>query len=128
MPNNVEYIEPEDLINIVKLQQLMRMARVELANERRLIITTLGRGGTELLAAALQNYLKAKGFWLKGEVGGVHTADPRVVPGAPIIPYLHYRAAAECAGVQKRAVDYIHTPTPSRGSYIKLRKPEKLEK
>ena len=64
--------------------------------------TTLGRGGSDysaaLLGAALQDAgaaVEAIEIWT--DVDGILTADPRIVPGARIIPEVGYAEAAELA-------------------------------
>lgn len=60
-------------------------------------LVTLGRGGSDLSAAILGRSLGAASVTLFKEVDGLMTADPRSVPGARVIPELHYREAAELA-------------------------------
>jgi aspartokinase/homoserine dehydrogenase 1 len=60
-------------------------------------LVTLGRGGTDFSAAILARSLNAKALTLWKEVDGLMTADPKSVPGARVIPELHYREAAELA-------------------------------
>jgi aspartokinase/homoserine dehydrogenase 1 len=60
-------------------------------------LVTLGRGGTDFSAAILARSLNAKALTLWKEVEGLMTADPKSVPGARVIPELHYREAAELA-------------------------------
>jgi aspartate kinase len=64
--------------------------------------TTLGRGGSDysaaLLGAALQDSgatVEAIEIWT--DVDGILSADPRIVPGARIIPEVGYAEAAELA-------------------------------
>lgn len=60
-------------------------------------IVTLGRGGSDLTATLLARALGAATVTLWKDVPGVLTADPRVVPDARLIPYVHVREAAELA-------------------------------
>ncbi len=66
-------------------------------------VTTLGRGGSDLTAAALAAYLHAARCCIYTDVDGVYTTDPRVCPTArrlPCISYGHMLAlAAEGAQV-----------------------------
>jgi aspartokinase/homoserine dehydrogenase 1 len=58
---------------------------------------TLGRGGSDLTATLLAAALGARDVVLWKDVPGFLTADPRVVPGARLVPALHAREAAELA-------------------------------
>ena len=60
-------------------------------------VVTLGRGGTDFSAAILARCIGARAVTLFKEVDGLMTADPRAVPGARLLPELHYREAAELA-------------------------------
>ncbi len=57
--------------------------------------TTLGRSGSDTTAALLGAALGAKEIVIWTDVDGVMTADPRIVPGARLLPRLSYREAAE---------------------------------
>lgn len=57
--------------------------------------TTLGRGGSDYTATILGAALSADQIWIWTDVDGMMTADPRLVPGAQVIPELSYREAIE---------------------------------
>lgn len=57
-------------------------------------VTTLGRGGSDLSATVLGRALGAFEVWIMSDVDGVLSADPRLVPGARLIPHLSYQEAA----------------------------------
>ncbi len=64
--------------------------------------TTLGRGGSDysaalLGAALLDSGAKVAAIEIWTDVDGILTADPRVVPGARIVPEVGYAEAAELA-------------------------------
>lgn len=61
------------------------------------LLTTLGRGGSDLTATLLGRCLGARRVVLWKDVPGILTADPRTVPDARLIPQLHHREAAEVA-------------------------------
>ncbi|MCK4926763.1 aspartate kinase, partial [Candidatus Aerophobetes bacterium] len=54
------------------------------------IITTLGRGGSDLTAVALAAALKADMCEIYTDVEGIYTADPRVVPQARKLRRISY--------------------------------------
>lgn len=62
-------------------------------------ITTLGRGGSDLTAVALACVLKAGGCEIYTDVGGVYTADPRLVREAGLIPTISYEEMLEMASL-----------------------------
>jgi len=57
--------------------------------------TTLGRSGSDTTAALLGAALGAREVVIWTDVDGVLSADPRIVPGAHLLPRLSYREAAE---------------------------------
>jgi aspartate kinase len=59
--------------------------------------TTLGRGGSDYSAAVLGACLLADEIEIWTDVDGVLTADPRVVPGARVLPVLSYEDAETLA-------------------------------
>ena len=59
------------------------------------VCTTLGRGGSDFSATILGAALDADEVWIWTDVDGVMTADPRLVPGARILPEVSYREAIE---------------------------------
>jgi aspartate kinase len=56
-------------------------------------VTTLGRGGSDFSATVLGRALGSSEVWIMSDVEGVLDADPRVVPGAALMPRLSYREA-----------------------------------
>ncbi len=59
--------------------------------------TTLGRGGSDFTAALLGAALRADRVEIWTDVDGIMTADPRLVPGARVLPQATYDEAAELA-------------------------------
>ncbi len=60
-------------------------------------LTTLGRNGSDLTASILAAAVGAGEIQYWKTVGGILTADPRLVPGAQVIERLSYAEAAEFA-------------------------------
>jgi bifunctional aspartokinase / homoserine dehydrogenase 1 len=60
-------------------------------------VVTLGRGGSDFVAAIVARSLHARALTLFKEVDGLMTADPRSVPSARLLSELHYREATELA-------------------------------
>lgn len=73
----------------------------------RLVVATLGRGGSDLSATLLARALGAREVSLWKDVPGLLTADPRHVPEARVVLQLHVREAAELAYYGARV---LHPP------------------
>ncbi|MGE5689966.1 MAG: aspartate kinase [Pseudomonadota bacterium] len=74
-------------------------------------VTTLGRGGTDLTAAAIASALGASACEIYTDVEGVFTADPRIVPGARKLHAVTYDEMLELAAsgarvLQLRSVEF----------------------
>ena len=77
-------------------------------------ITTLGRGGSDTTAVALAAALGAEACEIYTDVDGVHTADPRVVPGARKLHAVSYEEMLEMAAsgarvLQLRSVEFARS-------------------
>lgn len=59
------------------------------------ITTTLGRGGSDYSAAIIGACLDASEIQIWTDVDGMLTADPRLVPGARLVPQLSFAEASE---------------------------------
>lgn len=62
-------------------------------------ITTLGRGGSDLTAVALAKVLSAEVCEIYSDVGGVYTADPRIVKGVRKLGIISYDEMLELASL-----------------------------
>jgi aspartate kinase len=74
-------------------------------------ITTLGRGGSDATAVALAAVLSAQVCEIYTDVDGVFAADPRIVPGARLLPEISFdemlELSASGAGVlMTRSVEF----------------------
>lgn len=75
------------------------------------LITTLGRGGSDLTAIAMAAAVKADLCQIYTDVDGVYTCDPRVVPTAQKIDVISYDEMLEMASsgskvMQSRSVEF----------------------
>ena len=75
------------------------------------LITTLGRGGSDLTAIALAASIKADLCQIFTDVDGVYTCDPRIVKNALKIPEISYDEMLEMASLgskvmQSRSVEF----------------------
>jgi aspartate kinase len=70
--------------------------------------TTLGRGGTDTTACFVGAALKADKIILWKDVGGVLSADPRIVKEAETIPFINYLEAEESGKIiHDKAIQYV---------------------
>jgi aspartate kinase len=83
-------------------------------------VTTLGRGGSDLSAAAFGAAAGAEEIQIWTDVPGILRADPRVVPGAAIIPGIRFEEAAELAYFGARVL-HPRTIEPARKAGIPVR-------
>jgi aspartate kinase len=68
-----------------------------IASTRQGVTSTLGRGGSDWSAAIVGALLPAEEIQIWTDVDGIMTVDPRVVPGARILPEATFEEAAELA-------------------------------
>jgi aspartate kinase len=77
-------------------------------------VTTLGRGGSDTTAVALAAALGAGICEIYTDVGGVFSADPRIVPDARKLPFASYEEMLEMSAsgarvLQLRSVEYARS-------------------
>ncbi|MFN4181068.1 MAG: aspartate kinase [Candidatus Paceibacteria bacterium] len=71
-------------------------------------ITTLGRGGTDTTACFIGAALNAEKIILWKDVGGVMSADPRIVKNAKTVPFVNYQEAEEAGKIiHDKAIQYV---------------------
>lgn len=83
-------------------------------------VTTLGRGGSDLSAAALGAAAGAEEIQIWTDVPGILRADPRVVPGAAVVPQIRFEEAAELAYFGAKVL-HPRTIEPARRAGIPVR-------
>jgi aspartate kinase len=81
--------------------------------------TTLGRGGSDLSATVLGRALESDEVWIMSDVDGVLDADPRLVPGAALMPRLSYREAGVFAGLGAKVL-HPRTMEPAEEAGIEV--------
>ena len=82
-------------------------------------VTTLGRGGSDFSATVLGQALGSSEVWIMSDVEGVLDADPRVVPGAALLPRLSYREATLFATLGAKVL-HPNTMEPASKAGIKV--------
>jgi aspartate kinase len=92
-----------------RLHQELKQGRVPIVTgfqgvTDELDVTTLGRGGSDTTAVALAAALQAERCEIYTDVDGVHTADPRVVPDARLVPEISYEEMLELAQLGARVM------------------------
>jgi aspartate kinase len=84
--------------------------------------TTLGRGGSDWSAAILGSVLGASAVEIWTDVGGMMTADPRVVPQARIIETISFDEASELAYFGARVLHpSTLAPAVEKGIPVRIR-------
>ena len=68
-----------------------------IAKDKRGIITTLGRGGSDLTATMIGSAMRVKEIQTWKDVDGILTADPKIVKSARLVPEVTYEEAEELA-------------------------------
>jgi len=90
-------IKPERIRQELARGHVVIVAGFQGVNPETREITTLGRGGSDTTAVALVAALGPGRCEIFTDVSGVYTADPRVAPGARVIPKLSYRMCSTLA-------------------------------
>lgn len=71
------------------------------------MVTTLGRGGTDTTACFVGAAVRAHKVILWKDVGGVLSADPKIIPQAKTIPFVSYQEAEEAGKIiHDKAIQY----------------------
>jgi aspartate kinase len=81
--------------------------------------TTLGRGGSDLSTTVLGRALGSGEVWIMSDVDGILDADPRLVPGASLMPRLSYREAGLFAGLGAKVL-HPRTVEPAEEAGIEV--------
>jgi aspartate kinase len=117
-------VEPRAILDALDCGAVPVVAGFQGATEEGLV-TTLGRGGTDLSAIAIGEALDAQRIDIYTDVSGAMTADPRRVPEARTIPRASLVEMTELANhgakvVHDKAAEYAHR-TGTRYSVKDLR-------
>ncbi|HET7226984.1 MAG TPA: aspartate kinase, partial [Candidatus Eisenbacteria bacterium] len=97
-------VRPERIRAALERGQVAIVAGFQGVNPESRDITTLGRGGSDTTAVALAASLAAGRCEILTDVPGVLTADPRVVPGARVVPRMGYTACSTLAHLGGRVL------------------------
>ena len=92
----IQRIEVERILEEVKKDKIVVVAGFQGVTPGN-IITTLGRGGSDLTAVALAAALKVNVCEIYTDVEGVYTADPQIVPEARKLKRISYEEMLELA-------------------------------
>lgn len=96
-------IVPQRVLDELDAGRVVVVAGFQGATEE-LDITTLGRGGSDTSAVALAVAIHAQRCEIFTDVSGVHTADPRILPQARVIPAITYEEMLEFAAAGARVI------------------------
>jgi len=97
-------VKPERILAELERGRVVIVAGFQGVNPETREITTLGRGGSDTTAVALAASLGTGRCEIYTDVGGVCTADPRMVPGARVLPRLSYRLCSTLAHLGGRVL------------------------
>ena len=89
-------VEPDRIRSLLEEGWVVVVAGFQGASDRG-EVTTLGRGGSDTTAAALGAALGAEAVEIYTDVGGIYTADPRIVPEARSLYTATYEEVAQMA-------------------------------
>ncbi|HCJ09694.1 MAG TPA: aspartate kinase [Clostridiales bacterium] len=89
-------VEPERMLRHLKEGRVVVVAGFQGVTDGG-DITTLGRGGSDITAAAVGAALKAEAVEIYTDVDGVKTADPRIVSDARTLRVLSYQEVSQMA-------------------------------
>jgi len=92
----IQRIEVERILKELKKDKIVVVAGFQGVTSEN-VITTLGRGGSDLTAVALAAALKVKLCEIYTDVEGVYTADPQIVPEARKLRRISYEEMLELA-------------------------------
>ena len=99
----IQKIEAERILEEIHKDRIVVVAGFQGVTQKN-IITTLGRGGSDLTAVALAAALKADVCEIYTDVEGVYTADPRIVPEARKLKRIFYDELLEMASSGARVM------------------------
>ncbi|MEU7230362.1 aspartate kinase [Streptomyces chrestomyceticus] len=92
----VSDVDPEPLNSRLERGRVAVVAGFQAQNPEGATIT-LGRGGSDISAVALAVGHRTRVCEIYTDVDGVHRADPRVIPGAPLLPWVDAETMSEMA-------------------------------
>lgn len=129
----IQATRPVRLEQHLQKGELVVLAGFQGVSEKEKEVTTLGRGGSDTTAVAMAAHFKSKICDFKKDVGGVFSADPKLVPAAKQLPQLNYKhlmdmtfwggkvlhyRAAELAGVLDIPLRLSHFEKPSEKTLV----------
>jgi aspartate kinase len=105
----IENIDPSSMQKAINAGKIVVVAGFQGVNEEGMV-TTLGRGGSDLSAVAIAGALKADLCEIYTDVDGIYTTDPRIEPKAKKLERISYEEMLELASLgakvlQNRSVE-----------------------
>lgn len=105
----IENIDPSSMQKAIDAGKIIVVAGFQGVNEEGMV-TTLGRGGSDLSAVAIAGALKADLCEIYTDVDGIYTTDPRIEPKARKLERISYEEMLELASLgakvlQNRSVE-----------------------
>lgn len=105
----IEEINPKNMQDALSAGKIVVVAGFQGVNEEGMV-TTLGRGGSDLSAVAIAGALNAELCEIYTDVDGIYTTDPRIEPKAKKLDRISYEEMLELASLgakvlQNRSVE-----------------------
>ena len=105
----IENIDPVNMQKSIDAGKIVVVAGFQGVNEEG-VVTTLGRGGSDLSAVAIAGALKADLCEIYTDVDGIYTTDPRIEPKAKKLDKISYEEMLELSSLgakvlQNRSVE-----------------------
>ena len=94
--SRIQNIKTDLILKLIDQDKIPLIAGFQGVNKENQI-TTLGRGGSDITAAALAAALKQSSCEIYTDVPNIYTADPRLIPSAQKIPQLSFEEMMEMA-------------------------------
>jgi len=91
----IQAIRPFRVEDKLKEGGIVILAGFQGVSETTKEITTLGRGGTDTTAVSMASHFKSPQCEFKKDVGGIFSADPKLVPNAKHLPQLTHKNLAD---------------------------------
>lgn len=102
----IEVVRPIKLEEHLKKGALIVLAGFQGVSQQEKEVTTLGRGGSDTTAVAMASYFKGSTCDFKKDVGGIFSADPKLVDKAYHLPQLNYKNLMDMTFWGSKVVHY----------------------
>lgn len=102
----IENVKPYKLEHHLQQGNVVVLAGFQGVSHQEKEVTTLGRGGSDTTAVAITSYFKGSSCEFKKDVGGIFSADPKIVPHTRHLPQLTYKNLMDMTFWGSKVVHY----------------------